>query len=1016
MTAAAAMMSPVALPRPDELPAEAGLFAGRALLDEQSAALAGRIDAAFLAEAGWDPGTWVLTLPAEHPLLGRTFCRAPGCQTTCAAATRVCLDCQRRLAAAGLDLEDVARLPPPQGKRWLGTGDGTCRVTGCPRPWVMSRQPLCPEHLGQRERLGVSIAGFTARPDVTALPSHGTCAVASCPRQLPGHDAVYCDAHLQRLRVLRRAGQHLDEAAWRVIEPPVPRAGQVSLAGLKPAAAAEVLFGLQQRTRQGVKTYCAILRAVANDARSQQVSSLAELDIPAVRGQGYASVVHTLITHARRGVSDPGTEIAKDIWDMALFGHRGNLSFTAITQPWLRETAKIWALADLPRRRGRSGGDKTRHYLSSPAFLSGSLRQRADRGEDPAALGRPDIELFLGRLGYLYAAGEISELTRVVGCREVRKLLTSARQLGATRPGGPAAGLSDQFALHRDDMPDEPEHGEPGRDLPPEILRQICSQLDTLVSPHIRTAIEILIDTGRRPEDVVALPLDCLASDPGGAPVLVYDNHKAHRLGRRLPIPAAPAQLIRAQQQRVRDRFPDTPASELKLLPTGWANRDGPRSRTVPALSAAHRDWLTSLPPLLLDGGGEFGKDRAVPYSYRHTYAQRHADAGVPIDVLAELMDHRNLNVTRGYYRVGEERRRGAVDKVTAMQFDRHGNRIWRDARALLDSEHARYAVGAVAVPYGTCTQPANVQAGGGACPVRFRCFSELTVFILFVRFFYWVWESGGMGDSANDEARVAAVDADQGVAEADGDPAGDARGEEEHPPFPAAGRELARVQGRNGGFPVGGGQHDAVAGAGGDEPAGEVLAAEPGATAGEQAGACFEVADAAGAGEQRICEPAGGHAGHGLPSGADGTERPAMPGKAGMPRWTACSRRRREASIWASLSSVPARLTCRPSISPSHPSRSASAIRSCRLTRISSRRGRWAGSGLKSEHLTHACSWTQGDANARAHVPTETFRFSKWARKASHSSSVGGRYSSLGRVARRRAMNARCASIAPAG
>lgn len=627
---AAARIHAVPAPRPDELPAEAGLFAGRVLLDEQSAALAGRIDAAFLAEAGWDAGTWVLTLPAEHPLLGRTFCRAPGCQTTCAAATRVCLDCQRRLAAAGLDLEDVALLPPPQGKRWLGAGDGTCKVPGCPRPWVTSGQPLCPEHLGQQERLGVGTADFTARADAVALPSHGTCAVASCPRQLPGHGAVYCDAHLQRLRVLRRAGQLPDEAAWRVTEPPVPRAGQVSLAGLKPAAAVEVLFGLQQRTRQGVKTYCAILRAVANDARTQQVPSLAELDILAVRGQGYASVVHTLITHARRGVSEPGTEIAKDIWDMTLFGHRGNLSFTAITQPWLRETAKIWALADLPRRRGRSGGDKTRHYLSSLAFLSGSLRQRADHGEDPAALGRPDMELFLNRLGYLYAAGEISELTRVLGCREVRKLLTSARQLGATRPGGPAAGLSDQFSLHPSDMPDEPEHGEPGRDLPPEILQQICSQLGTLASPHIRTAIEILIDTGRRPDDVVELPLDCLASDPGGAAVLVYDNHKAHRLGRRLPISSATAELIRAQQQRVRDQFPGTPASELKLLPTSWANRDGRRPLTVSALSTAHRDWLTSLGPLLLDGGGEFGKGRAVPYSYRHTYAQKARRCGRP--------------------------------------------------------------------------------------------------------------------------------------------------------------------------------------------------------------------------------------------------------------------------------------------------------------------------------------------------------------------------------------------------
>ncbi len=56
------------------------------------------------------------------------------------------------------------------------------------------------------------------------------------------------------------------------------------------------------------------------------------------------------------------------------------------------------------------------------------------------------------------------------------------------------------------------------------------------------------------------------------------------------------------------------------------------------------------------------------------------------------------------------------------MQFDRHGNRTWRDARALLDDEHARYAVGSVAVPYGTCTEPSNVAAGGTDCPLRFRC------------------------------------------------------------------------------------------------------------------------------------------------------------------------------------------------------------------------------------------------------------------------------------------------------
>jgi hypothetical protein len=129
-------------------------------------------------------------------------------------------------------------------------------------------------------------------------------------------------------------------------------------------------------------------------------------------------------------------------------------------------------------------------------------------------------------------------------------------------------------------------------------------------------------------------------------------------------------------------------------------------------LNLRHRTWIDQLPVLRHGDGAELDKAKIVPYAYRHTYAQRHADAGVPIDVLAKLLDHRHLDVTRRYYRVEEQRRRDAVDTVTALSFDRHGNRVWRDAAALLDSEHARYAVGAVAVPYGRCTEPANGWSG----------------------------------------------------------------------------------------------------------------------------------------------------------------------------------------------------------------------------------------------------------------------------------------------------------------
>jgi hypothetical protein len=110
-------------------------------------------------------------------------------------------------------------------------------------------------------------------------------------------------------------------------------------------------------------------------------------------------------------------------------------------------------------------------------------------------------------------------------------------------------------------------------------------------------------------------------------------------------------------------------------------------------------------------------------YSFRHCYAQRHADAGAPVEVLAILMGHKQVTTTQIYYRVTQRRKRKAVDLLAALQVDRHGERSRPSLERLLETGHVRDAVGQVAVPFGICAEPTNVAARGQACPFRHQCF-----------------------------------------------------------------------------------------------------------------------------------------------------------------------------------------------------------------------------------------------------------------------------------------------------
>ena len=159
--------------------------------------------------------------------------------------------------------------------------------------------------------------------------------------------------------------------------------------------------------------------------------------------------------------------------------------------------------------------------------------------------------------------------------------------------------------------------------------------------------------SGGGPESCAGLAFGCLAyderADPAGGtvatPVLVHNMTKVGVVRCRLPIHQRTAALIREQQAAVRARFPDTPAGELVLFPAVQRPQGGRRPISAAQWARELQRWARRLE--LFEGwldreGGlhlhrgpdrdpvRFDPARVFPYALRHSYAQRHVDAGHP--------------------------------------------------------------------------------------------------------------------------------------------------------------------------------------------------------------------------------------------------------------------------------------------------------------------------------------------------------------------------------------------------
>jgi integrase len=545
------------------------------------------------------------------------------------------------------------------------------------------------------------------------------------------HYKHWCQANKGR-------SERVDPKSWAATQTPYLGAGRFSLAPTPEPLRSEILFGLQRRDELGHSISPKAVRHIltyVGDTTTLVGAESASL-VTLMQTGGTKAVFRDLCRHARlahdehRGVSP----IARDVLDLRDIGitsatrkgrraQSGVADLTRIPQEWLRDLVREWVNAERPHA-GRVGVT-----VRAAAIAGLALRCRSGGGHDPTALQFADMGAVCDQF-----RNALREDGILYGSRERHRLFGKFCELVEF---GRGAGLLDQlpgsFTRHRSHriVIEDPNEDEIGKAIPEAVIRQLDANLATLgadilygqlapdaIQALFRTVYIILRDTGRRPGEVAALPRDCLETIDGGTS-LVWDNGKGKRNRRRLPIDEDTAHAIRVWQQR-RNTLPAPANSRKFLFPAITDDAAIPHLNTS-GISRAIRTWVNGLASLDSNAVGEagnplpFDREKVFPYAFRHSYAQRHADEGTPVDVLKELMDHVDVKTTMGYYTVSLKRKQQAVKTLSARVVDRAGNPApFRSGLA--------YERSAVAVPFGGCTEPSNVKAGGHACRIRFQC------------------------------------------------------------------------------------------------------------------------------------------------------------------------------------------------------------------------------------------------------------------------------------------------------
>jgi integrase len=600
-----------------------------ALATQPDAGLHGRLDALVRPEFRVD----VLVPAAGDPILGTPACEVTGCVHS-SRYGGLCLAHLRRWKLDGR----------PDRRAWAASADPAvmghrplqpCQVIGC--GYGQPRYRLCYKHSRAWDKAGhPSVEQWTP----TLATTTTVCALPGCALWAE-LDGGWCRSHHVRWRQRGRP------AAYEFITYCASYGeDHFDFRPLPPQLRLEIQYAIQcrvdaNRTRTTPRSIKPLLDCLVADGAASLLDHpiedwLARLPASASTTSPRAFLGYTIdcLLDVRDGTGWD-SEYQRDVWLLRRIGvsagHGARLEFTPVQPRWLRELTKRWCRWRISCGIGLG---QLRKDLIAMIRLS-RLTPGLAASTGPIALDRAALEAYLAQLviEVPHAKTRSSDISAVTG------FLRAVRQHHWAR-------LPAEAELYPSDHPRRAEAPAP-RAIPEFVMNQLEStdNLAHLTDPRIRLLVEILIRTGLRIGDATRLALDCLIRDHQGAVYLRYRNHKMRR-DAVVPIDDELATMIEAQQDRARQRFPDTAV----LLPRGHANPDGRFPIHTGTFDMRLKRWLADT--AVTD---ELGRPvKVTPHQFRHTYATRLINNDVPQEVVRRLLDHTSHTMTARYARLAD--------------------------------------------------------------------------------------------------------------------------------------------------------------------------------------------------------------------------------------------------------------------------------------------------------------------------------------------------------------------------